>query len=122
MSDTLTGPEQKLLDRAPASWARTSIGRLIDDVSGGTPSKNDPEFWDGEIPWVSPKDMKRPVITDSIDHITEAALQRGGQKLLQPPAVLAVVRGMILAHTFPVAEIAAPVTINQDMKALVPRD
>lgn len=33
-------------------------------------------------------------------------------------AVLFVVRGMILAHTFPVALTRVPVTINQDMKAL----
>ncbi len=74
MTEALSGPEQKLVERAPVSWGRTTIGRLVDDVSGGTPSKSEPEFWDGDIPWVSPKDMKRPIIADSIDHVTEAAL------------------------------------------------
>ena len=38
--------------------------------------------------------------------------------LIGPPVVLVVVRGMILAHTFPVAITTVPVTVNQDMKAL----
>ncbi len=43
-------------------------------------------------------------------------------KLLPPDAVLIVVRGMILAHSFPVAITRVPATINQDMKALLPND
>ena len=41
-------------------------------------------------------------------------------KLIQPGAVLVVVRGMILAHTFPSAVLRVAAAINQDMKALSP--
>ena len=62
--------------------------------------------------------MKRRVISTSEDLITQQALDETGIKLIAPQVVLVVVRGMILAHSFPVAVTAAPVTINQDMKAL----
>lgn len=64
--------------------------------------------------------MKRRVLTDAIDHVTKAATEKSPAKLLEPGAVLVVVRGMILAHTFPATVLQAPATINQDMKALIP--
>jgi type I restriction enzyme S subunit len=85
-----------------------------------TPSKDRPDFWDGDIPWVSPKDMKRVELHDSTDHVSETALQETGLRLHLPGAVMVVVRGMILAHTFPVARNTLPVTVNQDMKVLRP--
>ena len=85
---------------------------------GGTPDKGKPEYWNGTIPWVSPKDMKRDAIGDSEDHITEAALDGTVVQLLPPQSVLVVVRGMILARTLPVAVTTEAVTINQDIKAL----
>jgi type I restriction enzyme S subunit len=75
-------------------------------------------FWDGTIPWVTPKDMKRVAIDDSIIKVTNAALVETSLRLIEPPAVLMVVRGMILSRKVPVAYINSPVTINQDMKAL----
>jgi type I restriction enzyme S subunit len=65
--------------------------------------------------------MKVREIADSQDHITEAALRRTNITLIRPPAVLIVVRGMILARMFPTAVTTAPVTVNQDMKALLPK-
>ena len=56
----------------------------------------------------------------TMDHITEIATKESAAKMIEPGAVLVVVRGMILAHTFPVAVLDAPAAINQDMKALIP--
>jgi type I restriction enzyme S subunit len=85
-----------------------------------TPSKDKPQYWDGDVPWVTPKDMKRPVLADSQDHVSAQALEETGLKLHAPEGVMVVTRGMILAHTFPVARNAVPVTVNQDMKVLRP--
>lgn len=101
-------------------WPVVSMGELFSHVSGATPSTENPDFWSGAIPWVSPKDMKTSELNDAIDHISDAALKSSRLRLLPKGTVLIVVRGMILAHTFPVAITCVPVTINQDMKALLP--
>lgn len=99
-------------------WTLVPLKHLTTVSGGMTPSKDKPEYWEGDIPWVSPKDMKRFEIGDSTDHVTQQALYETALRLHSPDSVLVVVRGMILAHTFPVALTTAPVTINQDMKAL----
>ncbi|MFC1544169.1 restriction endonuclease subunit S [Gemmatimonadota bacterium] len=106
----------------PMGWRQVSFQKIGDFVSGATPSKARSEFWDGEIPWVSPKDMKVTRIQDSSDHITEQAVEETSIKLLSPGHLLIVVRGMILAHSFPVAINDVPVAINQDMKGISPSD
>ncbi|MDI3286268.1 restriction endonuclease subunit S [Polyangium sp. 15x6] len=103
----------------PGSWQWVRLGDCGDFMGGGTPSKSNSSFWNGPIPWVSPKDMKRPYIDDAEDHISEEAVEHSAVKMIHKGALLFVTRGMILAHSFPVAIAARSVTINQDMKALV---
>jgi type I restriction enzyme S subunit len=62
--------------------------------------------------------MKREEIADAEDHVSLEALEGSALRLIDPVAVLVVVRGMILAHSFPTATTSQKVTINQDMKAL----
>jgi type I restriction enzyme S subunit len=100
---------------------KKTLGDLVSIRGGGTPDKSNPLFWSGSIPWISPKDMKHRRLSDSIDHISENATRVSPAKLLPVGSVLVVVRGMILVHTVPVALLEAPATINQDIKALVPR-
>ncbi|ALC16749.1 type I restriction modification system DNA specificity domain-containing protein [Desulfuromonas soudanensis] len=90
---------------------------------GGTPSKQVSTYWkNGTIPWVSPKDMKVEHISGAEDTITEKAIKESATNLLPPGSVLVVTRSGILRHTFPVAVTDVPVTINQDLKALVPSE
>jgi hypothetical protein len=86
-----------------------------------TPSMDVRRYWEGNIPWVTPKDMKRNSLEDSSIRVTEDAIRETSLNLIPAPAVLIVVRGMILARKVPVAWTSAPVTVNQDMKALLPR-
>ena len=90
---------------------------------GGTPSKANPAYWEGgTIPWVSPKDMKTFEIVDSQDKITPKAIADSPVRLVPAGSILMVVRSGILAHTFPVAIAKTDVTLNQDMKAIIPRE
>ena len=108
------------LGRVPAHWTMRKM-RQCASISGGmTPSMEDGRFWGGNVPWVTPKDMKTMVIGDSLLRVTDTALAETTLRLVQSPAVLMVVRGMILARRVPIARTTVPVTINQDMKALAP--
>ncbi len=103
----------------PSGWEWARLGQLGYDMGGGTPSKGRSDYWDGPISWVSPKDMKVDFIEASIDSISELAIQETTVNLVPVNSLLVVVRGMILAHSFPVAINKRAVAINQDMKALV---
>lgn len=96
------------------------LHELAKPCGGGTPDRKRADFWNGSLPWVSPKDMKRWEIDSAQETISSTALDNSAAKLIQPPTVLFVVRGMILIHTLPVAISKVPLAINQDMKALVP--
>ncbi|WP_375403990.1 restriction endonuclease subunit S [uncultured Sphingomonas sp.] len=106
----------------PTNWMCLPLSALGKQLGGGTPSKSQPDLWRGPIPWVSPKDMKQDRIADAQMHVSEAALISSPVKLVPSNSLLFVVRGMILAHSFPVALTSTPVTINQDMKAIVFHD
>lgn len=112
-------PDDGLPFSLPTGWKWSSLAALGKFKGGATPSKSNPDFWQGSIPWVSPKDMKVDSIEDARLHITQEAIDGSATTLIEPRSLLFVVRGMILGHSFPVAVTQVPVTINQDMKALV---
>lgn len=108
--------------RVPKGWISAPLSDLGDWVGGGTPSKANQLFWEGDIPWVSPKDMKVLEIVDSKDHISDKAVEQSSVRLLPEGSVLFVTRSGILAHSFPVAISKVPVTVNQDIKAIIPSE
>ena len=104
--------------RNEKGWVTQPFSQVGKFASGGTPRKSRDDFWIGEYPWVSPKDMKVPKIFDSEDHISAKVFDETSLKRIAPGHLLIVVRGMILAHSFPVAINMVDVAINQDMKAI----
>lgn len=107
-----------LVDSHVGRGPSAKLGDVVDVQGGGTPSKSNPTYWSGPIPWVSPKDMKTWNIVDAEDHISVAATTETSAKLVRSGAVLVVTRGMILARTVPVGLLTVDAAINQDMKAL----
>jgi len=103
----------------PSHWASKPLKHLCHFHGGGTPSKDNKGYWSGDIPWVSPKDMKRKFIDSTEDHITAQAVENSSTKLIDVRALLIVVRSGILQHSIPVAINTKKVTLNQDMKALI---
>jgi type I restriction enzyme S subunit len=87
-------------------------------VSGGTPRRSSRDHWEGEVPWASPKDMKVDILKDTEEHVSEEGAA-SSCRLVPKGTILVVVRGMILAHSFPVALTGRPMAFNQDMKALI---
>lgn len=108
-----------MIDHFEADYSsRISVANIGTWHSGGTPARSASSFWGGTIPWVSPKDMKVTELNSAEEMVTQAGVD-AGSKLMPVDTIMIVVRGMILAHTFPVARILVPAAFNQDMKALV---
>lgn len=94
------------------------LGDVAEFGSGGTPSKSNDAYWVGSFPWVSPKDMKRLRIAEAEDTISETVFRETNLKKITSGTPLIVVRGMILAHTVPIAMAMTELAINQDMKSI----
>lgn len=104
----------------PMGWNTKKLEKLCVKIfGGGTPSKSKPEYYEGGIPWVTPKDMKQDFIQDSIDHISEKAVEESSTKLIPPNCLLMVIRSGILKKKLPVAVNMCEVTVNQDMKSFL---
>ncbi len=103
-------------------WDTVKFVDIGEFISGATPSKAREDYWVGTTPWVSPKDMKVSQIYGSQDYVSDSVFEETNLKLLPSGHLLIVVRGMILAHSFPAAINRVPVAVNQDMKAIYPSD
>jgi type I restriction enzyme, S subunit len=107
------------LGEVPEHWEMIPLKYLCDFCGGGTPSKDNLSYWTGgNIPWVSPKDMKIFWLSETQDMLTEIAVNESSTNFVKPGALLMVVRSGILQRTIPIAINTVRVTLNQDMKAL----
>ena len=84
-------------------WIRDSLERLCKEIyGGGTPSKSHPEYYeDGEIPWITSKDMKTDILIDSQIHINEDGVSNSTARIVPKNSVIMVIRSGILKHTLP---------------------
>ena len=99
----------------PENWAWARLSSFGVFSSGKTPSMSNPQFWNGNVPWLTSKDMKRPVITDSEMHISELAAST--MQLYPAGTLLLVARSGILKRLLPLCKLGIDSTINQDIKA-----
>lgn len=100
------------------------IGPRLRDLgrwcSGGTPPKDVPELWSGEIPWISGKDFNDIRLRTTTDAIPLDAA-RSYSAIVPPGSLVMLVRGMALVHGLPVAQVYECTAINQDVRGLVLR-
>ena len=117
MQQLLTGKVRFKEFGKSKEWTTTMLGNVVSLSSGGTPSKANPEYWDGKIPWVTAKDLKRLHLTDSIDHVREHAIGNG-TRLMPTGTIFVLVRGMTLLKDVPICIASTPMCFNQDIRAL----
>lgn len=103
------------------TWEKRRLEELVDIQSGATPSKANPAFWNGSIPWVSAKDMKQLFLEDAEDHISDAAI-KDGARLVPAGTLLMLTRGMTLLKDVPICVLRREMSFNQDVKGLRPKD
>ncbi|WP_335923992.1 restriction endonuclease subunit S [Shewanella indica] len=98
-------------------WKSKSLGYILEKVvGGGTPSKANPQYWDGDIPWASVKDLSSTKLDDTADKISEEGLNNSASNLI-PAETIVIPTRMALGK---VAITTQAMAINQDLKALFP--
>lgn len=100
-------------------WKTSSLGDCCTFISGGTPSKENKQYWGGGFPWVSARDLKHLIIRDTELKLTEKGMN-AGVRIAPQGSVLVLVRGMTLLKDLPVCYVDRNVAFNQDIKVLIP--
>ncbi len=110
--------EDSELGHIPIGWTVTRLREIAEIFSGGTPRKNNELYWNGSIPWISPKAMMHIQVDNSDEHVSEAAIGNGTRSV-RKGTVLVIVRGMGLHQGVRISQAQREVTFNQDVKAVV---
>ena len=100
-------------------WPVVNLGSMVKFLSGGTPSKSEENYWNGNVPWVSSGEMAEDRIYSTHLNLTDDGV-KNGSRLIPKNTLLAVVRGMSLAKEFRVCLTMKEMTFNQDVKAIIP--
>ena len=101
------------------NWPKVKIGDCCKVVSGATPKTNNPDFWSGDIPWVSPKSLSSlgtKYLDEPTEYITQAGFDSCSTRML--PAM-----SLLLSCRAPVGLTAInrkPICTNQGFKSLIP--
>ncbi len=101
-------------------WAWLPLVEIGILAGGMTPSKNRHDFWEGDINWFSPKDIKSDELVESELKITSTGVEETGLQIYPPGCLFLVARSGILKRTFPVSINRVEATTNQDLKVLNP--
>jgi type I restriction enzyme, S subunit len=92
------GFDGELVDGLPKGWRKGSVLEIASLSSGGTPKTSEPDFWDGEINWISAKDItssNNQFIIETEKTITELGIKKSAAKLLPPFTTIISARGTV---------------------------
>lgn len=99
------------------NWQIKKLGEICNFVGGGTPSKNNPDFWNGDIPWASIKDIKGQYLNRTSDYITDVGLKKSATNLANPNEIILATR---INPGRPIIT-KIKTSINQDLKIVRPK-
>ena len=109
---------QAVLKKAfEGNWPKVTLEELYEFIGGGTPKKGEAQFWNGNIPWASVKDVKNTFLTETKDSISKSGLENSSSKVADTGDVIIVTR--ISPGNSAICKIK--VAINQDLKIVKPK-
>ena len=100
----------------PEGWIWTTIGEIGIISSGGTPDRNNYNFYNGKIPWVKSGELNQGIILNTEEHISEEALVNSNAKILPPKALLIALYGATVGK---LAILGIPATTNQAVAGII---
>ncbi len=99
------------------NWNKIKLGEFTQWASGGTPPKDNVNYWNGDIPWISASSMRGLEYTNSELKISLEGLKKGS-KLAKKGDLLLLVRGSMLFNKIPIGIAGIDVSFNQDLKSI----
>ncbi|MFZ5550402.1 MAG: restriction endonuclease subunit S [Pseudomonadota bacterium] len=105
----------------PEGWHRSTLGEIARITSGGTPDRGKPDYWGGDIPWVTTGEIQFNTITNTAEKITPAGLKNSSAKLFPPGTLLMAMYGQGKTRG-QVAKLGIEATTNQNSAAILLND
>lgn len=111
---------QWFIEEAKEGWEEMSLLDVVELIGGGTPKTSTPEYWDGEIPWLSGGDIAsshKSFVISSEKTITEDGLNNSSAKLLPKFATVISARGTVGKY----ALLSKPMTYSESNYGVLPK-
>ncbi len=102
----------------PQSWEIGSLGDYCDVLLGGTPSRANPNYWNGDIPWINSGKVNDFRITSASEWITQEGLQGSSTKIMPKGTTVLAITGATLGQY---SRLEIECCANQSVIGLVPR-
>ena len=99
-------------------WEEKKLEDVCQVIGGGTPSKANQEFYTGEIPWATVRDMKNEIISKTEFRITQEAVKKSSTNIIKMGNVVIATR----VGLGKVCMLSQDTAINQDLKGIIPKD
>jgi type I restriction enzyme S subunit len=110
----------KTADGRSNQWRMRALGELGRVVNGGTPASDEAEYWDGDIPWITPSEvsqLKSPLVGTTERKISPLGLKNSSAELLPIGSLIVCTRATVGACCIN----SVPMATNQGFKSLVPK-
>lgn len=107
------------VEEAKEEWEISTIGQELVTILGGTPSTKNPEYWDGNIPWINSGEINKFRILEGTKFITELGLNRSNTKLLPKGSTVLAITGATLGQ---ISLLEIETCANQSVVAILPTD
>ncbi len=111
---------QSTRNELPDTWIMCQIRDIGEVCNGSTPSRKKPEYWQGDIPWVSSGEVRNNLIESSRERITDLGYRASSVRILPMGTVLLAMIGEGKTRGQS-AILRIPATINQNIAAIVPK-
>ena len=111
--------EGNLVDGYKENWVDTTLGKVCKISSGGTPSRRNPQYYAGNIPWIKTGEINWNTIEDTEEHITLEAVENSSAKFFPVGTILVAMYGQGLTRGR-AAILGVRATTNQAVCALIP--
>lgn len=103
-----------------SEWPKTKLSDVIEIISGGTPKTNVPDYWGGEIPWLSVADFNKGYrwVSTAGKSVTERGVSESATTILKQGDIIVSARGTVGV----LAQLAKPMAFNQSCYGIRGKD
>ncbi|WP_281980762.1 restriction endonuclease subunit S [Tenacibaculum mesophilum] len=107
----------QIFSQTGEGWEEKTLGEVVNIIGGGTPSKKKYDYYNGDIPWATVRDMNTNKLISTDHRISKIGLKNSSSNIIQKGNIIIATR----VGLGKVCVLQQDTAINQDLKGLVPK-